>query len=748
MSLEMSDFHICPQVTAGCDCGFTPFQYGSMAGRGNPAMPCNICMPLPNFLYLHISLLNGVRMKMSAATSPRGIDGPSYFTTVHQRVVPEPDTPSVSPTSHPPPTPPRPSRLLRPPVRPHSKARSEDISGYSRSTVQSIPEDEASQNRTLHSFIETPPYKGSRTSASRTSALTSTSDGGDSIRQRAPQSIATSQSSSSFASIRSITRRYLQRFNSTPQQHPTTPISTTRSGGHRRARSESGRKRARSSTSLPRRKTRSAENLARRRFRNSSESHRGTSSAPSAPLRPPVSTKLRDRDPADCHDIKIETPFTPHSKDDSELPVRSEQQSSRRSSSVHPRVIFASPLSIVRRFRKPPDTRPTLSSQRSSSPSVPEAHRIMLSHMSQLRRKRTHEALRQVSQLLRLIAGDKPESLAGEHKPATSRTMSNKSTPSMKELKEGRKLSRKPTQGLPPVPPRVPTQNSMELDLRGSDSSSIRMLRLGPPPNATPDEHATYKIKRSPSAETEEFLKVDISIRGGTSYLPSEARRIHTPPLPSEGADGRRRGFFFDYNAPRLRSIHEAKPNVGASTEGKPSVGPESGVGKGKAKSGEERPVSAGTTTTVDRGTYRTLRTGKKNRGAEWYDTKLAELDASTDEETLDKENPGHDSVSSSFYEMRQRTERALLEMRTRHAKSSDSEVVAQEDPADFPGQEVDDKEEEEEEDEIDHNVPEHYPTSPLCPANVKYWRFVDGKLGKGRYTRTCWMHGDLQNQN
>jgi hypothetical protein len=690
---------------------------------------------------------------MSAATGPRAIDGPSYFTTVHQRVVPEPDTPSVSPSSHPPSTPPRPNRLLRPPVRPHSKARSEDISGYSRSTVQSIPEDEASQNRTLRSFIETPPYKGSRTSASRTSALTSTSDGGDSLRQHAPQSIATSQSSSSFASVRSIARRYLQRFNSTPQQHLTTPVSNTTSGpDHRRARSESGRKRARSSTYLPRRKTRSAENLARRRLRNSSESHRGTSSAPSAPLRPPVSTKPRDRDPADCHDIKIETPFTPHSKDDSELPVSSKQQSSRRSSSVHPRVIFSTPLSIVRRFRKPPDTRPTLSSQRSSSPSVPEAHRIMLSHMSQLRRKRTHEALRQVSQLLRLIAGDKPDALAGEHKPATTRTMSNKSTPSIKELKEGRRLSRKTTQGLPPVPPRVPTQNSMELDLRGSDSSSIRMLRLGPLPFATPDEHATYKVKRSPSAETEEFLKVDISIRGGTSYLPSEARRIHTPPLPSEGADGGRRGFFFDYNAPRLRSIDEVKPNVGASTEGKSSMGPESGVGNGKVKSGGERPVSAGTKATFDRGTYRILRTGKKNRGAEWYDTKLAELDASTDEETLDRGNPGHDSVSSSFYEMRQRTERALLEMRTCHAKSSESEEMGQEHPGDIQGQEgegeAEEQEEEEEDDEIDQNVPEHYPTSPLCPANVNYWRFVDGKLGKGRYTRTCWMHGDLQNQN
>ncbi|RMZ80835.1 hypothetical protein DV737_g2856, partial [Chaetothyriales sp. CBS 132003] len=92
--------------------------------------------------------------------------------------------------------------------------------------------------------------------------------------------------------------------------------------------------------------------------------------------------------------------------------------------------------------------------------------------------------------------------------------------------------------------------NLLHLD---SQSSSQSDLRHGPCPSPqnTPEEKAIYKVKRSPSAETEEFLKIDISIKGGTSYLPSEARRVHTPPLPQDGLDGRKRGFFFDYNAPK-----------------------------------------------------------------------------------------------------------------------------------------------------------------------------------------------------
>lgn len=282
----------------------------------------------------------------------------------------------------------------------------------------------------------------------------------------------------------------------------------------------------------------------------------------------------------------------------------------------------------------------------------------------------------------------------------------------------------------------------MELDQQGSDSSSIRNLRLGAPPNATPDERATYKLKRSPSAETEEFLKVDISIRGGTSYLPSEARRIHTPPLPGEGASGKRRGFFFDYNAPRRLSIDEGKPKTSGSIARKPFVVGESGMDRGWTSPNEERLNSAGTTQTFDCGTLPTLYNEKKTRAVEWYDAKLAELDTSTDEDVSGKGKSRNDAVPPAFSDMQQRTAQALHDMRNRNIKVLQrKEEEARENLTDFEGQE----EEEEEDGEIDYNVPEHYPNSPLCPAHARYWRFLDGKLGKGKYTRTCWMHGEMQ---
>jgi hypothetical protein len=419
---------------------------------------------------------------------------------------------------------------------------------------------------------------------------------------------------------------------------------------------------------------------------------------------------------------------------------------SRRSSAIHPRAIFSAPLNIVRRFRKPSKARPALPVQRSSSPSISEKHGRMLGHVSQLRRIRTHEALRQVSQLLHLISGDKPDGLPVEPKPINVRTMSTKSTLSIEEWKEGRKLARKQKQGLPPAPVRIATQKSMELEQRGSDSSSIRNLRLGPPPNATPDPHATYKVKRSPSVETEEFLKVDISVRGGTSYLPSEARRIHTPPLPGEGAGRKRRGFFFDYNAPRHLSIDDVKTKISDSAEEKSAVIEDSGLDRVQVSWSDISSVSGRIVQPTDPGSYPTLRTGTKRRAVEWYDTKLAELDTFIDDDTSVKVKSTYGSPSPEFSELCGRTAQALHDMRTRHVKVDHEEEEARDNAPGLPrNSEEKEDGEEEEEGEIDSNVPEHYPTSPLCPANVKYWRFVDGKLGKGRYTRTCWMHGDLK---
>jgi hypothetical protein len=179
-------------------------------------------------------------------------------------------------------------------------------------------------------------------------------------------------------------------------------------------------------------------------------------------------------------------------------------------------------------------------------------------------------------------------------------------------------------------------------------------MRRGATPLNTPDLKETYRVKRSPSAETEEFFKIDISVRGGTSYLPSEARRVHTPPLPRDGPGQKRMGFFFDYTAP--------------SPTGAPSAGEAQVV-----ESRKYAPLS---------GKVRTAR-GRTIGGTHWLEAQLA----------------GVDAVDERGSEARQ--------------------VVGLVDP---DAEEV-----------VDLSVPEHLPSSPLCPGHWKH-------RGGGR--EVCWMHG------
>lgn len=608
-------------------------------------------------------------MSASSISSGNEAESPSYFTAAHRRTISDSESPSISPYTYPASAPAQSNRRLRPPIYPHSRARSDELSGYSRFTVQTIDENEPSQNN-APLLVDLETLRPPQDTNARTSAVPC-DDGSSQV----PPSAATSRRSSSKASVKSFIGRFLPRPNRVSKPYTSTPVIplAEQNAGHKRARSESdaGRSKAKLSTILQSQKTRSAENIARNRFRESSEFSRPTSLTP---LRPPVSRNVSDNSRGGQRQIKMETPFTQLEPKDpfDEVPHR-EPPTSRRSSS-RPKIV-AAPLNIFRKFRRLSKTATEYSPRsRSASPSTSNTHgHDMRGHVSQLRRTHTREVLRQVSRALRSVA----EVLPGTRTLTRMKTFPNDSTPSKKP--------RGNPQGVPLVPPlRMTTQKSMEIELDHSASSSMRNLRLGPPPNATPEEQATYKLKKSPSAETENFLKVDISLHGGTSYLPSEARRIHTPPLPGENAEGKRRGFFFDHNAP------------------------------------------AGTPDTT---VHPSFTPGSKRRPVEWYDTKLVKMDTASDEGT-----PEESKVSPNFIAMRERTARALHEMRIRNAKTRRDE----EDATDLAGEGKD-------EDEIDYRIAEHYTNSPLCPANARYWRFVDGKMGTGRYVRTCWMHGELQ---
>ena len=87
-----------------------------------------------------------------------------------------------------------------------------------------------------------------------------------------------------------------------------------------------------------------------------------------------------------------------------------------------------------------------------------------------------------------------------------------------------------------------------------SASSSVRDLMMGVPPAATPEPEAMYE-----DAGSNKYLSVDLTRPNAPAFLPSEARRINTPPLPSEGSGKSHvRGFFFDYRRPS--DDHESFP--------------------------------------------------------------------------------------------------------------------------------------------------------------------------------------------
>ncbi|KAH0831664.1 hypothetical protein AYO21_01863 [Fonsecaea monophora] len=392
--------------------------------------------------------------------------------------------------------------------------------------------------------------------------------------------------------------------------------------------------------------------------------------------------------------IRVETEFPEH-RSSSHSPQRgthshsSEQQSqtSSRRSSMTPKVVLATPLKYIRQASPLKQSRTTTKTEAPQSTPVGRDRR-MADHTSQIKRNYTLEALELVTGILQEIKLAPPSSLwlSQVIKPLRWRTSSNKS-PSHQKKNEPRTM-----QGIiSEINDNHKGSGELLSGLQSYTSSQIN-LRMGNVPMNTPDETATYKIKRSPSAETEEYFRVDISIRGGTSYLPSEARRIHTPPLPEAGLDGRLKGFFFDYNAPGrsvcLRGTETPEGAVDSVSTNQDSSG----------TSGHSRTMPAG------KKPGKIKSKNKRILAGDWYDVKLAEVDMNIQ---ADKGEMNHAKQG----EKRVNSPQCLHKIRKN-----------QRDAAEF-----------------DLTIPEHLPNSPLCPRHTKYWRVV---RERGSQFRGCWMHG------
>lgn len=443
---------------------------------------------------------------------------------------------------------------------------------------------------------------------------------------------------------------------------------------------------------------RSASERQRRSSSSNSNMHTSTSDylqvrTQQTPLKPPPSRSVSTPVISGPSSVRVEISFTesdPKRRSDTE-DVESqnefvEESFGSRQSSTKLRHIFSTSRSSIRRPSLPKSAPKITISHAPEQLLVSGPDSRMADHSSLLKRNYTSDALQRVTTILQDIKHSGSGSIwLPVLKPFRLRAQTDKSTSS-----RDRKYVQT-VQGITSQCTMVQKKSQEPLsDVHSYTSSQINM-RMGPQPANTPDEQATYKVKRSPSAQTEDFLKVDISIRGGTSYLPSEARRIHTPPLPEETQDGRLKGFFFDYNAPRSESSRDGV-FLGSSVPG----------GSPRPVKGEEEARARSTTMGQTLPKTKSGRCKRFHTG-DWYDIKLAELD-------VVDEGDQHLNRNDSNADCRVFSPAAFSQCQKRK-----------------------------EEEQFDYTIPEHLPSSPLCPRNPRYWRVV---RGKGSQFRGCWMHG------
>jgi hypothetical protein len=182
-----------------------------------------------------------------------------------------------------------------------------------------------------------------------------------------------------------------------------------------------------------------------------------------------------------------------------------------------------------------------------------------------------------------------------------------------------------------------------------SNSSSIINAKRGKTPATTPEEAAMYvRSDRRP------HMKLDISDpTNKSSFLPSEAQRLGTPPTPNTESEWtfHKRGFFFDYTAP---------PKLDAE-------------GEDSSENGKWKQLD-----TEDAFCPQQLRRGKKISETAWYTMQMDMVEHQVEVEIRKTEIQEYD-------------------------------------------------------------VPEHLPSSPLCPRNPKH-----RSQGKG----ACMFHGSDRGRN
>ncbi|MCJ1460270.1 accessory factor associated with RNA polymerase II [Mycoblastus sanguinarius] len=307
---------------------------------------------------------------------------------------------------------------------------------------------------------------------------------------------------------------------------------------------------------------------------------------------------------------------------------------------------------------------------------------------------RTEEVLRQVSGTLSRLADD-------SHKPARKNV----------KLFSGSPIS--DSSGIRLEPTLHRTYSNF------SESSSIRELRRGINPGVSPNPESTYRARLRRDGPSEEFMRVNLLDPDGPSYLPSEARRVHTPPLPGEGPHQKRRGFFFDYNAPQNAEA-EVLPFL-AYSDTKRTTEDIKAVTRAHrgSTSDDSQPISISKRYTQKFGPGQRKKQGDGD--VDWYEQQLLEFDR---QDRRDREAAGAHGNPATGATRRNRRTSSVATSHIRASSASDSSGSRSERALGMRRAEHE---------EIDYRIPDHYPSSPLCPRHPKH---------EMKGMRVCWMHG------
>ena len=227
---------------------------------------------------------------------------------------------------------------------------------------------------------------------------------------------------------------------------------------------------------------------------------------PIIPLRPPASRTMSGT--GYQHTVRLETSFVnPRPVTPLETP-KHPRKNSKPSIAKRTKSIIARRV----RFALYRSTSAASSSNQKTSPSTPLKTSLLSA------RNRTAEGLQRVASIPNFMVAEIP-----------SRTTSDRSNQSCEAILPT-PLKRSPRKGafhLPAVipQPRAKIHNALQHILYQMDATRRHSLN-------TPDPKETYRIKRRPSAEAEEFFKINISIRGGTKLPPQRGNQNQhsTPP--------------------------------------------------------------------------------------------------------------------------------------------------------------------------------------------------------------------------